>query len=329
MTERFNAVLFPGRIETSTERDLRTVLSNWIDSEGNLVLSPEVKVPPTRIEPATHLVFKRNRSTGETVFVGSLNRLDCYTQMADFHYTPPDPESHIHGLSITRQTQPQSYNFEGNPSILKPEGQSGAVAVLRFKDQSPAPTEATELIKKHGRGSDETELVERVKSLFASRPVWQRVSLEAALGSPELPGWRLANVIRQLAYLFADGPWRNCYVRFGYDPRADPASRPLQTIDFRDPFYKTPEGVAQLATGRAAEPVDIHFRRPPVNKSQLYQLVDIDDSGIRACLSGEQKLTTPDPHTGWLSEGEMDLIRNQMKIKSESMRRIGSTRQQN
>ncbi len=322
MTERFNAILFPGRIETTTERSLETVLSEWIDKEGNLILGPDVKVPPTRIEPATHLVFRRNRVTGETVFAGSLNRIDCYTQMADFHYSPPEPETHIAGLSITRQTQPQVYGFEGNPVMIRSEGQSGAVALLRFKDTSPAPVEPTELIKR--RGEEETELLERVRRLFDDRPIWQRVSLEAALGSGEVPGWRLATVIRQVAYLFVDGPWRNCYIRFGYDPRTDPAARPLQTIDFRDPFFKTPEGAALLTTDRSAGPVDIHFRKPPVNKSQLYQLIDIDDSGIRACLAGAPKLTTPDSHTGWLTEAELDLIRNQMKIKSESMRRIRS-----
>ncbi len=35
------------------------------------------------------------------------------------------------------------------------------------------------------------------------------------------------------AYYFLSGPWRYCWVRFGYDPRKDPEARRLQVVDFR------------------------------------------------------------------------------------------------
>lgn len=37
----------------------------------------------------------------------------------------------------------------------------------------------------------------------------------------------------------ADGPWRGAYCRMGYDPRQDPESRRYQTIDFRDPYFRS------------------------------------------------------------------------------------------
>ncbi|XP_013201246.2 general transcription factor 3C polypeptide 5 [Amyelois transitella] len=36
-----------------------------------------------------------------------------------------------------------------------------------------------------------------------------------------------------LAIQMKDGPWKMCWVRYGYDPRKDPASRIYQVVDFR------------------------------------------------------------------------------------------------
>ena len=36
-----------------------------------------------------------------------------------------------------------------------------------------------------------------------------------------------------VAYYFNTGPWRNMWVRLGYDPRADPAAWRYQIIDYR------------------------------------------------------------------------------------------------
>lgn len=36
-----------------------------------------------------------------------------------------------------------------------------------------------------------------------------------------------------ISYYFNTGPWRNLWVKFGYDPRTDSASWCYQTFDFR------------------------------------------------------------------------------------------------
>jgi len=38
-------------------------------------------------------------------------------------------------------------------------------------------------------------------------------------------------ILSYLAYSFKDGPWKHTYVRFGYDPRAEPTSFIYQVID--------------------------------------------------------------------------------------------------
>ena len=41
-----------------------------------------------------------------------------------------------------------------------------------------------------------------------------------------------------VAYRFSGGPWRNLWIRYGFDPRLDPSSRIYQGIDFRVPTDK-------------------------------------------------------------------------------------------
>lgn len=36
-----------------------------------------------------------------------------------------------------------------------------------------------------------------------------------------------------MAYFFTDGPWRCCWVRYGYDPRHEPEARWYQVVEIR------------------------------------------------------------------------------------------------
>eukprot|EP00375_Theileria_parva_P003285 XP_765966.1 hypothetical protein [Theileria parva strain Muguga] len=118
-----------------------------------------------------------------------------------------------------------------------------------------------------------------------------------------------------LALPSPDGPWRGCMCKIGYDPRKDiesrfyqvciPFTKNFQTIDFRDPHYRTiswktgrrslsnPENLGHELTidkektyGELSKEVitpnpEVHFLIPSNRPSQLYQLCDICDAGIQ------------------------------------------------
>jgi general transcription factor 3C polypeptide 5 (transcription factor C subunit 1) len=44
---------------------------------------------------------------------------------------------------------------------------------------------------------------------------------------------RLKFIIPAVAYYFTTGPWRNLWIRFGYDPRKDRSSAKYQSLDYR------------------------------------------------------------------------------------------------
>jgi hypothetical protein len=321
MAQKLTAVLFPGTVQISENRPLPVVMEDWIDGQFNLKLTPAVKVPPSIADPSRKLIFKRIKGTEKFEFVGTTDREIKYVQMADFAFEPDNVETHIVGPSISRQTVPVNYNFDPNPAAAGLEAkesasQEGAVAFLRFRDEAPAPSQPTAQTLEKLPDESEKQSLNQLEGLFIERAIWQRASLEEVLGLPA-SDWRLGLGLRKVSYLFLDGPWRKCYVRLGYDPRKDPQARRLQMIDFRDPFLRANPGVERPA-GRP----DVHFRQAPINRSQLYQLCDIEDPGIEALLNGPGRMVHADPHTGWLTESELEAIRNQLKIRSESLRRI-------
>ncbi|KAF4750708.1 General transcription factor 3C polypeptide 5, partial [Perkinsus olseni] len=122
-----------------------------------------------------------------------------------------------------------------------------------------------------------------------------------------------------VSYLYLNGPWRNCYVRFGYDPKLNLEAVKYQVIDFRDPHFRSPAAAREHPSVAAATETkpDVHFRRPPANRSQIYQLCDIEDSAIQGVLEHEVKTNklgkALDPTSGWMAKSTMSSIRTQLK----------------
>merc|ERR1719228_2999048 len=48
-----------------------------------------------------------------------------------------------------------------------------------------------------------------------------------------IPADRLKLILPVVAFYFTTGPWRNQWVKFGYDPRQDPSGGLRQTLDYR------------------------------------------------------------------------------------------------
>merc|ERR1712142_691752 len=69
-----------------------------------------------------------------------------------------------------------------------------------------------------------------VREHFVRRPVWSKNALHAITS---IPPDRLKLILPVVSYYFTTGPWRNQWIRFGYDPRLEPASAIHQTLDYR------------------------------------------------------------------------------------------------
>ena len=66
--------------------------------------------------------------------------------------------------------------------------------------------------------------------LFDERPVWTKAGL--AFFAQNIENSAMKFILAASAYYFTTGPWRNAWVRFGYDPREDVNARFLLFFQF-------------------------------------------------------------------------------------------------
>jgi len=184
---------------------------------------------------------------------------------------------------------------------------------------------------------EDQPICDALQELFAERPIWLRKPLEAQLALRKLKDMASISILQKclqtVSYLWSDGPWRTSYIRLGYDPRdpahAEEASR-LQVIDFRDRWFRKQttyfEAIQEVRSGRAVdarneEDFDVHFRAPPVNRSQLYQVLDIEDTVVKRILALAAHVDQCSPQDGWFEATVIPRIRDRMAVKAEILRR--------
>ncbi|BAM38924.1 conserved hypothetical protein [Theileria orientalis strain Shintoku] len=207
--------------------------------------------------------------------------------------------------------------------IKKYTGGSLFSAVARFEDKELPSFPLNMILHSPGNYTFTNELIldpnllERLENLFNRRPVWLRTALDEFLPKG-YSNWKKRTSFSRICYIFSDGPWRGCMCRLGYDPRKDRNSRFYQTIDFRDPHYRTiswksgqrtphkenassqypvdrDKTYGEFAKEVVAPNPEIHFLVPPTRPSQLFQLCDICDAGVQNIVQ------CSDPSSGVLS----------------------------
>lgn len=73
-------------------------------------------------------------------------------------------------------------------------------------------------------------LVAALKELFKQRPIWIRRGLVKSIDESQYNVKIIKYAIPHVAYTWKAGPWRDCYVRFGVDPRTNIAYADYQAI---------------------------------------------------------------------------------------------------
>ena len=69
-----------------------------------------------------------------------------------------------------------------------------------------------------------------VRAMFDRQPVWSKTALICSTG---ISKERVKFILPAMAFYFSTGPWRNQWVRLGYDPRKEPGAAMFQTLDYR------------------------------------------------------------------------------------------------
>lgn len=91
------------------------------------------------------------------------------------------------------------------------------MTTIRFEDDN-IPSKSWYNLREL-RTDMEKECVAKVGKLFETRPIWTRYALLCVLDKKHHK-YIQAALVRH-AYVYSSGPWRECWVRYGVDPRKD------------------------------------------------------------------------------------------------------------
>lgn len=73
------------------------------------------------------------------------------------------------------------------------------------------------------------DIIVKLEKIFADRPIWTRRGVTNMLGQTT-NFHNIKFALPYVSYMWRSGPWRDCYVRFGLDPRSDPCYGDYQAI---------------------------------------------------------------------------------------------------
>ena len=133
---------------------------------------------------------------------------------------------------------------------------------------------------------------------------------------------QVRKLLRLKAFYYSNGPWRNCWVKLGYDPKLNPLSVQYQVLELRAFFNK------DLRTGEAligTLPEDSTKRSHilddlvnPLSISHLFQICDIHDEEIQNQIQEifqSRKIPPFNLKTGWLTSSVKENLILRIKMK--------------
>jgi len=165
-----------------------------------------------------------------------------------------------------------------------------------------------------------------IKELFESRPIWLLIVIFDQIQKKGGNLQHAKRILPLIAFNYSNGPWRRCWVRWGYDPKLDPDSSVYQIIDFRidhnvatnqnikpvvvNPWrkkskiintyeFQTEKKLLTSSTVYAPPEYDYTFKEAPSKHNTLYQICDIDDPKIKDFFSKEQIQPSCNIKSGW------------------------------
>jgi len=98
----------------------------------------------------------------------------------------------------------------------------------KSKDVPTAPpAEALELVK-----DIPAQVTAYFKRIFDDRPIWTRLAIINSI--PTQLRVKIKKLLPTAAYFIPSGAWRECWVRYGYDPRQHPEAAIYQVLDVRN-----------------------------------------------------------------------------------------------
>lgn len=162
-------------------------------------------------------------------------------------------------------------------------------------------------------------LLEELKKAFDERPIWIRRALINRMNNHRYFSL-LKPALKYVCYQFRSGPFRDCLVKYGIDPRKDAQYRIYQSIYFQalnNEAYDAHVENDSLKYGQKIENTTSHLfdGENLTLDGKTWQLCDVTDPTLAAIIQNAPVRSEFDLHDGYFNNGTWAKIRAIMKIK--------------
>ncbi|EIW61805.1 uncharacterized protein TRAVEDRAFT_163333 [Trametes versicolor FP-101664 SS1] len=251
---------------------------------------------------------------------------------------------------FSRQGVPQNYNYKANTASVETivvdeetgEEKKRLINRMRWKGFGPiaisyadktVPDKPSAAVAEQ-RGQADKKILTRLDELFQERPVWTRAAIFNQFTPMEVRDIINSKYLLPLvSYVFEDGPWRDTYVRLGYDPRKDPEARFYQRLYFRNINHpiSRPSVVSRRQEQRnefaQARFSGVDDRRSHIfdgetvtSETAAFQLCDITDAMLKEMIEDEDALReTCSERDGWYTTHALERIKAVLRHKFFSL----------
>lgn len=174
-------------------------------------------------------------------------------------------------------------------------------------------------------------LIECLQAALEERPIWTRRAIANHIGP--VPGvYLLKPAVQYIGYQFRGGPWRDCIIKFGLDPRDNPKYRIYQSLFFKifdeadkapgQPWHDIRAEYTKKAHGDTLSRSSHLFDGKSVSlDGKIWQLCDITDPLLKRMISeGAVSERCDVVNDGWYCNGTMAKIKAVMRTKITAIR---------
>ncbi|EME43050.1 hypothetical protein DOTSEDRAFT_80579 [Dothistroma septosporum NZE10] len=259
----------------------------------------------------------------------------------DLSMAPARVDAYPGPPSFTHLDMPHKYEYQQASGVIYVEDELGNVVSRNISaphrrltwglnpdcDDIPAEPPLS-LPRRSPNGEMLPKAVKELEKMLKDRPlVTKRVALN---NMPPISDTIFKEATQYVGYSFKAGPWRDLLIKYGVDPRKDPAMRKYQTLMFqvdKEAFKSGPLAEQNKGTTPStwARPLR-HTRDDPhthifdgktiTANGKTWQVCDVEDPTIKSIFDTEDLPTECDVYTwGWYYNGTMAKARAIMKDK--------------
>jgi general transcription factor 3C polypeptide 5 (transcription factor C subunit 1) len=220
------------------------------------------------------------------------------------------------------EAEPQQHSTNSNPTAVRSRRKNYNPKMNFIHHDADCPPELPSNVS---QAKGLRAMISALEEAFSERPIWTREALAIRV-SHSAYITLLRKALQHLAYRFKAGPWRDCFIKRGLDPRRDPKYRAYQTIFFR--VHDKDQGkkkwyqpsLVPNTYDHAKSAIQTFDGKSFTPGNKIWQMCDISDPLLdRLIKTAPYRELCDNACDGWFTNGALAKIRSIMRTKLDAI----------